>query len=275
MKIENYLGFFSRDNIDFRRLVLYETASTIINLDSEKGPGTHWVALKKVGNVLFWMDSAGGFPLQEIVDAPELKNMRKFSLTGRIQGKSTTCGFYALMFLKLVNKPEDLIELNLIFSSLSSTDDITNQRANESILRLMIEKTMLQQYDSDSRNHSGSGPIVDWLLKLPLPELHLPLRDAKTGKIRLASFCGPYTNMKKRMMPDGVTPRPFSKPVNDLDEACQYHDIGFVYDGPDKTAVRQAADKKLIAAAREFRKKSSNLYDKGSAFAVEKVIGSL
>lgn len=263
-----------RDKIDFKKIMSQHTTNCIINLDSSTGPGTHWVGLKKVGLNLLYLDSAGGRPTQEIVDAPEFKTLSRFALSGRIQGKSTTCGFYALLFLKFVESREDLIDLNLTFSSLTGyrsplgtvIDSDQNLKQNEKILQSMVERVLL-----NPNAVRGSGPLTNWLLSLPLPELHLPLRNAKTGKIQKASFCGPYTKMDKRMNKDG-TPKQWSLPVNELDTACMHHDIE--YTKKDKSG-RPRSDKELVEAAKEFRKKSTHLYDKGSAFAVEKVIGNL
>lgn len=41
----------------------------IINMDLSSGPGTHWVAYKKTGNLVNYFDSYGNLsPLPEIVD---------------------------------------------------------------------------------------------------------------------------------------------------------------------------------------------------------------
>lgn len=43
--------------------------SAIVNLDSNRGPGTHWVAFRKRGNIVDYFDSFGNLrPPPELVD---------------------------------------------------------------------------------------------------------------------------------------------------------------------------------------------------------------
>ena len=34
----------------------------VVNMDDESGPGTHWVAYKKVGKIVIYFDSFGNLP---------------------------------------------------------------------------------------------------------------------------------------------------------------------------------------------------------------------
>lgn len=80
------------------------------------------------------------------------------------------------------------------------------------------------------------GDIVSSVIsKIPM-ELHM--RDL-TGK--KYSFCGPNTDLKARLNPDG-TPKEWSKPINKVDEICMKHDID--YNKGDIT--RSEADKKML-----------------------------
>jgi len=65
------------------------------------------------------------------------------------------------------------------------------------------------------------------------------------GKMHLVghSFTGPGTNLNKRLNPDG-TPKPWSMPVNRVDEAAYQHDLA--YDKYGDTANRNVADRKVI-----------------------------
>jgi len=57
------------------------------------------------------------------------------------------------------------------------------------------------------------------------------------------SFTGPGTNLNKRLNPDD-TPKPWSMPVNRVDEAAYHHDLA--YDKHGDTANRNVADRKMI-----------------------------
>lgn len=55
--IPHFRGVFMRDSLPRTLPRKYE--SGIVNLDSTKGPGTHWVAYKKRGNNVKYFDSFG------------------------------------------------------------------------------------------------------------------------------------------------------------------------------------------------------------------------
>jgi len=57
------------------------------------------------------------------------------------------------------------------------------------------------------------------------------------------NFIGPGTNLDKRLNPDG-TPKPWSKPVNRVDNAAYRHDLAYARHSD--TAKRIVADKKMI-----------------------------
>ncbi|KAL4091149.1 hypothetical protein QTP88_025886 [Uroleucon formosanum] len=59
MKIPHFIGVFTRDRLSTRPK---RRESAIINLDTENGTGTHWVAYKKIGNQVEYYDSFGNLP---------------------------------------------------------------------------------------------------------------------------------------------------------------------------------------------------------------------
>jgi len=65
------------------------------------------------------------------------------------------------------------------------------------------------------------------------------------GKMHLVShsFTGPGTNLNKRLHPYD-TPKPWSMPVNRVDEAAYHYDLA--YDKHGDTANRNVADRKMI-----------------------------
>jgi hypothetical protein len=78
---------------------------------------------------------------------------------------------------------------------------------------------------------------------------YVPPYDSKEKHLPGYNFCGPGTNVTRRLR-EGV------KPVNALDNACRIHDIEIETRGPatkgrSKKALR-ASDKKLARAARKI-----------------------
>ena len=96
MKIPHFIGVFSRDRLSTRPK---QKESAIVNLDTENGTGTHWVAYKKIGNKVEYFDSFGNLP-------PPLEVQKYFRGCiinfnyNRIQKYNTTnCGNLCLKFL--------------------------------------------------------------------------------------------------------------------------------------------------------------------------------
>ena len=72
--------------------------SVIINLDDKANEGTHWVAAKIIGGILYYADPfgtlLGGYP-------PEENRITKKFIANRIifqRPESALCGYYALCF---------------------------------------------------------------------------------------------------------------------------------------------------------------------------------
>lgn len=59
-KIPYFRGVYMRDDLPYSGPLKNESA--IVNLDSNAGPGTHWVAYKKRDKVLIYFDSYGDLP---------------------------------------------------------------------------------------------------------------------------------------------------------------------------------------------------------------------
>lgn len=71
----------------------------IINLDSSTGPGTHWVALATMDDRMFYFDSFGLPPPDEVMVVA--RGYRLFFSPAQIQKwDSTACGYYCVMMLK-------------------------------------------------------------------------------------------------------------------------------------------------------------------------------
>ena len=72
----------------------------ISNLQTTKQPGTHWVAYIQWGNCVYYEDSYGAEPIQELVDLCKVHQLRL--LWNSIDHQfiqSTDCGYQSLFFL--------------------------------------------------------------------------------------------------------------------------------------------------------------------------------
>lgn len=97
MKIPYFRGVFMRDNLPKNGPRKNESA--IVNLDITEGPGTHWVAYKKRGNLVIYFDSYG-----DLRPALELQKylgdgVRIYYNHDKYQFKSYNCGHLCLEFL--------------------------------------------------------------------------------------------------------------------------------------------------------------------------------
>ena len=100
------------------------------------------------------------------------------------------------------------------------------------------------------RKRRGGDIVSAAISKIPA-ELHLHTLSGKKY-----SYCGPNTNLKKRLNPD-KTPKDFSKPINKVDEICMRHDIA--YEEADKgIGTRHDADKTMLNELNELKNKELN-----------------
>lgn len=89
-----------KDKLKF--LQPFKNESGIVNLDSSEGPGTHWVAYRKRGNVIYYFDSYGNLkPPLELVTylIKNTNNAKIFYNVERHQNKTYNCGHLTLEFL--------------------------------------------------------------------------------------------------------------------------------------------------------------------------------
>ena len=63
------------------------------------------------------------------------------------------------------------------------------------------------------------------------------------------NYCGPYTNLKKRLNPDN-TPKPNYMPVDRVDEAAYRHDL--FYAANESTSDRLKSDKRMMDELRSI-----------------------
>lgn len=88
-----------RDNLPKKPL---KNECAVVNLDSIRGPGTHWVCYRKIGKNVYYFDSFGNL-------RPPLELMSYFNRSGNVKVtynharfqkfNTTNCGHLCLEFL--------------------------------------------------------------------------------------------------------------------------------------------------------------------------------
>jgi hypothetical protein len=90
------LGIYSRDELNE-----IPQGACIINLDKHRYGGTHWTAIYRKNNVIFYFDSFGEIAPEKL---DRLMTPYIFNATD-IQGlNSSSCGQYCVAFLKYMEK---------------------------------------------------------------------------------------------------------------------------------------------------------------------------
>jgi hypothetical protein len=95
MQIKNFKGVFSRDKLNENKKTNNECL--VLNIDDDKNPGTHWVALFIKNDVSMYFDSFGFDPPEEI---KEYCKEKLYSNTFKIQlPDEEICGHYCIFML--------------------------------------------------------------------------------------------------------------------------------------------------------------------------------
>ena len=125
LKIPNFKGIFARDEVRPQ-----EHSPCIINLDSLKNAGTHWVCcvpgdraleLRSRGEALWYFDSFGmGFPQEFKSSKPVIWNSSQYQNIN-----SVLCGYYCLYFLHQWAQGKDFYD---ILQPLSLVDTAQNEK---------------------------------------------------------------------------------------------------------------------------------------------------
>ena len=115
LKIPNFKGIFARDEIMPRK-----HSPCIINLDSLKNAGTHWVCCVPGDRALWYFDSFGmGFPQEFKAPKPVIWNSSQYQNIN-----SVLCGYYCLYFLHQWAQGKDFYD---ILKPLSLVDTAQNE----------------------------------------------------------------------------------------------------------------------------------------------------
>lgn len=97
--LPNFRGVFMRDKLPTNPL-FNRSECAVINLDEEKGMGTHWVCYYRMNNDCFYFDSFGNLqPPQEFIDyvgndCTIYYNYKTFQTFGTVN-----CGHLCMIFL--------------------------------------------------------------------------------------------------------------------------------------------------------------------------------
>jgi hypothetical protein len=117
----NYLGALPCDFPNYTNVNLnnvYDTTTLILNLDSNKGPGTHWVGVYIKDNVIEYFDSLGKKPNKCIYKTfAKLWPLYTIKYNNLVhQLRNSQCGVYSIYFIiqRLLGKSFDDITTNVI-----------------------------------------------------------------------------------------------------------------------------------------------------------------
>ena len=96
LKIPHFIGVLSRDKLPSHSK---RRESAVVNLDIERGEGTHWVAYRKIGKQVKYYDSFGNLPppleLQKYFDDCNIE----YNYERHQKYNTTNCGHLCLRFL--------------------------------------------------------------------------------------------------------------------------------------------------------------------------------
>lgn len=100
LKIPHFRGIFMRDTLPKK---IKKNESGIINLDTDDGEGTHWVAYTKKNKEIIYFDSYGNLrPPEELIKyflSDGSLNTIKYNYDSVQNYKSFICGHLCLFFL--------------------------------------------------------------------------------------------------------------------------------------------------------------------------------
>ena len=97
LNVRHFRGVYMRNGLPRKKPRKNESA--VVNLDDRNGPGTHWVAYKKVGKNVQYFDSFGNLqPPRELIDYLKGCNI-VYNYERRQKFNSVLCGHHCLFFL--------------------------------------------------------------------------------------------------------------------------------------------------------------------------------
>ena len=119
--IKHFRGIYSRDALPHR---IKRNEVGIINLDSQIGPGTHWVAYRNVDSTCEYFDSFGLIMPNEVMKYFSTGAKQIFYSGDEIQERdSVLCGYWCLYYL--TERQRDVPILNVIHNAEFDMNDQT------------------------------------------------------------------------------------------------------------------------------------------------------
>jgi len=116
--IKRFRGVYSRDNLPEHM----EKECGIINLDSEIGPGTHWVAYRNIDSECEYFDSFGLIMPTDVRKYLSTSGKQIYYSGDEIQERdSVLCGYWCLYYL--LERQKDVPILNVIHNTNFDVND--------------------------------------------------------------------------------------------------------------------------------------------------------
>lgn len=107
LQIKNFRGVFMRNALPMPSQARPKECA-IINLDDFDGPGTHWIAYWKNGNVIHYFDSYGNLPPpSELLSYLGSNSKILYNYNQYQEYGSIICGHLCLIFLHQLSKEEE------------------------------------------------------------------------------------------------------------------------------------------------------------------------
>ena len=126
--VPGFIGAFPFDDLPTKPTTDF---SVIINTDSEKGSGEHWLALARKNNVFYFHDSYGRLPDDELFTKVFRKVMKEYiigkcvSNTKWIQQiTSNVCGHHSVYFINEMESKQIWDILAVFTDNLQYNDDL-------------------------------------------------------------------------------------------------------------------------------------------------------
>ena len=108
LKIKHFRGIYSRDNLSQK---MKKDEVGIINLDSQNGPDTHWVAYRNGDKYAEYFDSFGLIMPNEVAQYLSTSGKRLMYSGDEIQERdSVLCGYWCLYYLFERQKGTSILE---------------------------------------------------------------------------------------------------------------------------------------------------------------------
>ena len=115
--VPEFRGTFMRDTLP---MVIRKHEASIVNLDSDKGEGTHWTLIYNNPNDaknVYYFDSFGVAPPEEVAKYMRTSHKEIIYNSSQLQNiMSTMCGYFAIIAAKMLSNGSSFYNVIYIFS---------------------------------------------------------------------------------------------------------------------------------------------------------------